>query len=218
MRTPDAQLAPTRRADTSELREDTEFRNAAIAPSSPAATAIAQSNERPETRSRPFGQDGYEHTRSPSHLSPASPEIISSSATRLIGGNGVLSSLAWPTRQILAPCKFVCTSSSFNILICSLNDQVITLNEPTASTLTTTDAARLTEASLARQRTEDYQAPYDITTMPTGGVLSQEGHRIGDEQGYHSRPHGYCLIFLPLICSSISRPNTPHRRRFKYIG
>jgi hypothetical protein len=63
--------------------------------------------------SRPSGQDGPEHSRSPSLLSPPSPEVMNSSATALIVGSGKESPLAGSTRRSLPPCQSVCTSLSF---------------------------------------------------------------------------------------------------------
>jgi hypothetical protein len=67
---------------------------------------------------RPFGQDGPEHSRSPSVFSPPSPDVIGSVATALVGVSGEETTLAESTRQTLLPREFVCTPSCFMSLIC----------------------------------------------------------------------------------------------------
>jgi hypothetical protein len=94
--------------------------NAIIAAHSQTPTAIANSVDvsnhscpAPQT----LGQDGPEHLRSPSLLSPTS-DVIRSLTTRLIGGSGEESPLAGSTRQTSPPCKSVRTSLSSITLTC----------------------------------------------------------------------------------------------------
>jgi hypothetical protein len=67
---------------------------------------------------RPFGQDGPEQSRSPSLLSPPSPDVISSSATAIVGVSGEGTTLAESAGQTSVHRKFVCTPLRFESLIC----------------------------------------------------------------------------------------------------
>jgi hypothetical protein len=92
--------------------------NARIAEHSQTPAIIADSidanHHSPATQ--PCGQNGLEHEHSSTIPSPKSQGVWNSSAIVSLGGREEDFTLAESTRQLPPPCKYVCTSSSFNTL------------------------------------------------------------------------------------------------------
>jgi hypothetical protein len=115
----EANIRERRRTEDSDLVQ--------IACSQPVANAIiaehgrtpaiiphsADANNHDPPAPQSSGLDRPEYLRSPSLLSPPSPEAMNSSATALMVGSGEEPPLAGSTRQSSPPCKSVCTFLSF---------------------------------------------------------------------------------------------------------
>ncbi|KAF9692798.1 hypothetical protein EKO04_009143 [Ascochyta lentis] len=107
------------------------------------ADSVISDNHNP-LAPHPSNQDGPEHSRSPSVLSPPSPEAVNDSTTVLIGGSGEGCLLAESTRHSL-----------------STNGQVTTFIETTEGV-----------SSQQRQGTGDTSSPtWQDTTSGTNGIL-----------------------------------------------